>query len=103
MGILQQMLDIRRDCFWEDCKEAMQKLVHKLHYEVAPRVKTGDSFMLFASENDKAEFCKDNGLDIRALNWLIREMRSEGLITSGEMPVFLSPLGVEKFCMESAL
>ena len=103
MAILQKMIEIRRDFFWEDCEDVMQKLVRKLYYEIAPRVTAGDSFMLFLRERDKAEFCKENGLDIRALNWVINEMRSEGLITSGEMPVFLSPLGVEKFCVESVL
>ena len=99
MSILQRMLDIRENFILTDRDDVMQKLTQRLYYEVAPRVKAGDSFMLFGNENDKANFCKNNNLDIRALNWVISEMRNEGLIASSEIPVFLSPLGVEKFCI----
>lgn len=99
MSILEKMLNMRTGFMTRDREEVMQKLMWRLYYEVAPRVKSGDTFTLFSSENDMSSFCKNNSLDIRALEWVIDEMRKEELIVRGTMPVILSQLGVEKFCV----
>jgi len=99
MGILNELLSVRADFIEEDRHDAVKKIARRLYYEVAPRVASGDSFALFNTENDVANFCKNNNLDIRAVKWLIEAMRAEGLISAEKMPVILTPLAVEKLCV----
>ena len=97
--ILEQMLSIREKLMNADRNDVIKKLMWRLHYEVAQRVQAGDAFILFASESDMNKFCHNNNLDIRALKSVINSMREEGLLTPEVMPVNLSPLGVEKLCV----
>jgi hypothetical protein len=100
MSVLERILEIERDLAEHDRTEAMEVFARLLYYKVAPRVTSGDSFAVFKAEGEVAEFCKNNKIDHRALMWLIEAMRTEGLITPSLMPVTLTPLGVEKLCLQ---
>ena len=97
--ILEQMLNFREDLIKIDRNDVIKKLVWRFYYEVAPRVQSGDSFVLFRVENDLSNFCHNNNLDIRALKWVLNLMREEGLVANEMMPVILTPLGIEKLCI----
>ncbi len=99
MTVLNQMLEMRDKFVEQDRIDAMKKIIWQIHYEIAPRVEDKSSFILFQTENEIVKFCKNNNLDIRALKWLIKSMKSEYLIDECEMPVKLTPLAIEKFCM----
>jgi hypothetical protein len=101
MPVLEKILEIKRNLAEHDRKEAMEVLTKLLYYKVAPRVAPGDSFAVFKAEIEVAEFRKNNSIDYRALTWLVEAMRAEGLIAPSLMPVTLTPLGVEKLCLES--
>ena len=46
-----------------------------MNYELASRVQSGDTLVLFRKENDLSSFChNNNNLDIRALKWVINLM-----------------------------
>ena len=56
------------------------------------------TFIVFRNENDLSSFCTKNNVKVPAMKRLIEKMRAEGLIASGNMPVILPELGVEKLC-----
>ena len=97
--ILKHMLNIREDLIEADCSKVIETLMWELYYEVAPRVQSGDTFVLFRTENDLSNFCHNNNLDIRALKWVINSMREEGLVASETIPIILTSFGIEKLCI----
>ena len=99
MSVADEMLKIRRELVEEDRHDAMEAIVRLLHYKVAPRVASGDTFTLFADNEAAAKFCEEFHIDRRAFDWLLNAMREEGLLTPGKAQVVLTPLGVEKFCL----
>ena len=99
MNILEKMLKVRSELIDADRDKAVRALMSKLHYEVASIVNSGDSFTLFNYENDINDFCKSHDIDIRAMRWLIEEMSNEHLLTFGKSQVILTPLGVQKLCL----
>ena len=99
MKILNELLAMRRSFEDTDRKEAMNVLMKRIYYEIAPRVTSGDTFTVFCDENEVGEFCRNNNLDIRGLRSVIAMMREDGLIAHGTYPVTLTQLGVEKLCI----
>ncbi len=99
MKILNELMAMRQFHENRDRKEAMNELIKRIYYEVAPRVVSGDTFALFRDENDVSSFCRNNNLDIRGLRSVIAMMREDGLIAHGTYPVTLTQLGVEKLCI----
>jgi hypothetical protein len=100
MPVTEQILEIKNSLVDHDRKKAMEVLTRFLYYKIAPRIAAGDSFAVFAAEGEIIEFCKNNDIDRRALAWLIEAMKAEELITPSPMPIVLTPLGVEKMCLE---
>ena len=97
--ILEKLLEVRADLENADRIRAIETLMKRLYYDVAPCVSSGDTFNLFTYENTVEDFCKKNKIDIRAMNWLLEAMEKEKLISLGKMTVTLMPLGVEKLCV----
>ena len=98
MSVLEEMLKIKQSLAQGDRAEAMEAVTKLLYYKIAPRVAPGDSFTLFLDDSVVGDFCKNNNLDRRAMDWLLNAMRNEGLIASTKEPITLTPLGVEKLC-----
>lgn len=97
--ILNELMAMRRGFEDTDLKEAMNELIKRIYYEIAPRVTSGDIFTVFSDENEAGEFCRNNNLDIRGLRSVIAMMREDSLIAQGAYPVKLTQLGVEKLCI----
>lgn len=96
--VLDELLMIRRHFEEGDREDAMNVLMRRIYYEIAPRVTSGDTFTLFRNENDMTGFCHSNNLDMRGLSSVLDMMRKEGLIMQDAFPVVLTQLGVEKLC-----
>lgn len=99
MTVLDEMLQIRDSLMRKDQQHAMQMLTAKLYYEASSYVKAGENFTLFPSKAVVVEFCKNNNVDVRAMEWLLDAMREECLIESREMPIILTPHAVETLCL----
>lgn len=99
MKILNELMSMRQFHENRDRKEAMNELIKRIYYEIAPRVTSGDTFTVFSDENEAGEFCRNNNLDIRGLRSVLAMMREDGLIAHGTYPVTLTQLGVEKLCI----
>ena len=79
MKILNELMAMRRSFEDTDRKEAMNILMRRIYYEIAPRVTSGDTFTVFSDENEVGEFCRNNNLDIRGLRSVIAMMRETAL------------------------
>ena len=98
MKILDELLAMRKYLEERDYKEAMTALMRRIHYDVAPRVTSGDTFTLFSSELEMNAFCQKQGVYMCGLKHLLDMMREEGLIMQDTLPITLTQLGVEKLC-----
>ncbi len=99
MKILNELIKMRRTFEDTDRKEAMNILMRRIYYEIAPRVISGDTFTVFRDENELCDFCHNNNLDIRGLRSVLAMMREDSLIVQDVYPVTLTQLGVEKLCI----
>ena len=98
MSILEKLIEVRSEFIENDRIQAMKALIKKLYYDVAPIVVSGDTLTIFNNDCDIDCFCRENKIDIRAMNWLIESMCNENLLMRGKMSVILTSLGVEKLC-----
>ena len=99
MKILDDLLATRKIFEDRDSKEAMSSLMKCIYCEVAPRVTSGNTFILFHEEKEMSTFCWKHRLNIRGLMALLATMREDGLIGQEMFPVKLTQLGVEKLCV----
>ena len=71
-----------------------------LYDEVIPNLSNeDDTYILFDSKDDINLFCMGEDVDVRVMNWLIYNLRSEGFIT-WKFPIRITPLGVKKLCQK---
>ena len=97
MSIINEIKHAREALRFKDRQKAIEALAKRLHYKVAPCVKAGDRFELFADENDMIKFYKENELHEQTFRDLMKELVTEGLMNGYE----LNECGVYKLCKES--
>ena len=98
MSILNEMINFREELVRNDRLHAMKIMTRKIYYKVTSYAEPGERFKLFDCKNAVNEFCDNNQVDIRAMEWLLDSMRKEDLIGNKEMPIILTPHAIEKLC-----
>ena len=100
MSITEKMVAIKDTLIAEEREAAMITLTKMIHYRVGAQVVEDDTFPLFESVQATQSFSSQAQIQHKALIWVLAQMREEGLCTSCESSLVLSPLGVTKLCKD---
>ena len=65
----------------------MKALMKKPYYDVAPIVVSSDTLIIFDNDCDINSFYRENKIDIRAMNWLIKVMCNKNLLMRGKISI----------------
>lgn len=98
MSIINDLKGITKELVMKDRRKAMEVFMEKIHYEIAPCVKFGDTVELFKNAASLADFCKEKGVDIRAFEWLLGKLRDEMIISTPS--ISFTEQGVAQLCLE---
>ena len=102
-SIIDDLKGITKELINKDRRKAMEALMEKIHYEIAPCVVFGDTVELFKDEPSVAEFCKRKGVDLRAFKWLLGKLRDELVLSPYTSSISFTEQGVVQLCLEKNL
>ena len=91
--------EVRQKLIEQDRDKVIYALAELFHYRVAPRATYGEEVLVFADEKALKEFSEEKELMQNALNWMLSQLKDEGLSTSTSAPISLTARGVERYCL----